>query len=71
MGMLVAYGHDLVITQLGPLLVFGLVGTRAHSEDDSWALKQSSVNKNGGTLPVLVDNQVNYTLTEPMRKAMD
>ena len=69
MGMLVAYIHNLVFTQIGPLMCFGLLGPC--SENDRWALSQSRVSTSGGSLPNLIRGEINFELTDGMLVTMD
>jgi hypothetical protein len=71
MGMLVDYGHGFAITHIGPFLIFGLIRALPLNGQEAWALDQSKVRINGGKAPILIADEVNYSLTESMRNALD
>jgi hypothetical protein len=66
MGMTVAYIHNLVFTQIGPLTCFGLIGA-----DGDPMLRESMVKPTGGVLPSLIPNTWNPVLTDRMLNTMD
>jgi hypothetical protein len=70
-GMMVAYPHNLVLTQIGPLVCFGNLGVVPVTEDEIWALGKSMVSDEGGKLPTISLHERNRVLTDGMVEAMD
>jgi hypothetical protein len=71
MGMEVSYPNNLVITQIGPLIMFGRLKRQVITRQEQWALKQSELSKAGGKLAVLSKTVANYTLTVAMGEVLD
>jgi hypothetical protein len=69
LGMHVSYPHNLVFTQVGPLLCFGVFGTTP--PEDRLALKGCMVRKSGGVLPNLLRHSLNPELTDAMRSIIE
>jgi hypothetical protein len=70
-GMMVAYPRNLVLTQIGPLVCFGNLGVVPVTDEEIWALGQSLVFNEGGTLPTISVQERNRVLTDGMVEAMD
>lgn len=67
MGCEVAYVHNLVITQIGPLVVFGMLQDKSGaSQRERWALEKSELTDAGGVLPNITQSEHNYVLTDDM-----
>lgn len=69
LGMYVSYPHNLVFTQIGPLICFGVLGDTP--EIDQWTLKSSMVRPTGGVLGNLVSHSCNWELTDDMRRVIE
>lgn len=63
----VAYVHNLVITQIGPLIVFGrLKGQSRLTRDERNALNRTELTNNGGMLQTISQTEKNLALTDDM-----
>lgn len=69
LGMYVSYPHNLVFTQVGPLMCFGVLGPQP--PEDKKTLRQSLVKPAGGVLCNIIAHAVNGTLTQSMRYIID
>lgn len=71
MGCEIAYAHHLVVSQIGPLVCFGLLGKKGLDRRDAKVLSQSEWTDAGGVLPVISEFQINDLLTDEMAQALN
>jgi hypothetical protein len=71
-GSEVSFVNNLVICQMGPLIVFGMLKDMKNAAaHDKWALKKSMLLGSGGVLGTISQKERNYNLTDDMADELD
>lgn len=70
-GFQIGYIHNLVISQVGPLVCFGLLKKSSLNQREVQVLSQSEITDAGGVLPVISETEVNKLLTDDMVQVLN
>jgi hypothetical protein len=70
MGVEVSYPNNLVVTQIGPLILFSRLKRQKIGRWETNALRLSRISKDGGALAVLSKSEINHSLTPAMTELL-